>query len=101
MPATRELSRSSCSYVVSAAPPLIATLPARARAVCTRLDARFTTVITLHRRLPGGQVPLSVGTTRRLYNRGLRASFAEAIFEIVGRLVLNGCGTTATLPPIT
>src|SRR5229473_433059 len=50
---------------------------------------------------PGGQVPLSVGTTRRLYNRGLRASFAAAIFEIVGRLMLNGCVTTATLPPIT
>jgi uncharacterized Zn finger protein len=31
----------------------------------------------------------------------LRASFAAAIFEIVGRLLLNGCVTTATRPPIT
>jgi len=31
----------------------------------------------------------------------LRASFAAAIFEIVGILMLNGCVTTATLPSIT
>src|SRR5258708_4771303 len=101
MPATRALSRSSSPYVVSADPTRIATLSARARAVCTRLDARVTTVIPLHRRLPGGQVSLSVGMTGRLDNRGLRASFAEAIFEIVGSLMLNGCVITATLPPIT
>src|SRR5258708_9093954 len=101
MPATRALSRSSSPYVVPADPTRIATLSARARAVCTRLDARFATVIPLHRRLPGGQVPLSVGMTGRLDNRRLRASFAEAIFEIVGRLMLNGCVTTATKPLIT
>lgn len=39
--------------------------------------------------------------TGRLDNRRVRASFAEAIFEIVGRLMLNGCVTTATKPLIT
>jgi hypothetical protein len=51
--------------------------------------------------LTGGQVPLSVGRTRRLHNHGLLACAAEAIFEIVGRLMLNGCVTTATRTPIT
>src|SRR5262245_15136093 len=101
IPATCELARSSSPYVVPAAPTLTATLSARALALCTRLDARFTTVIALRRSLPGGQVPLSVGRTRLVHNRGLLAYSAAAIFEIVGRLMLNGCVTTATRPPIT
>src|SRR5258708_2963750 len=100
MPATRELSRSSSPYVVSAAPTLIATLSARARAAGTRVDGRFTTVI------PFALLARRAGSLERRHDAAaiqprLCALFAAAIFEIVGSLMLNGCVTTATLPPIT